>query len=297
MNIDDLKKFGCYQEGHFELSSGLHSDINIQAVKLLQTWEEENKVIDSLDDILDKYQNLVRNVDVVISANEGISFAHLCSWKVGEEEIQDIRCIWCERIPEIDYGLVGCEVKEEVVKNPTTVKNSIKIKSGKFQLHEGFEIKKGEKVLITEDVTTTGKTIGEISELVKEHGGEVVGAISIIDRREKRHTIGTIYNEKKIIYECGEGVYTGIEPFISLIQLDIKTWKPEDCPLCKKDKGELPFEVGDLACIPDAVYDYFRVLTEIHLIENDNVWLSAPDDNCVSMKSLRIPLVKPGSRK
>ena len=94
------------------------------------------------------------------------------------------------------------------------------IKSGNFQLRRGFEIKEGEKVLIAEDVTTTTKSIGEIAELIFKCNAKLIGVISIIDRRKYKYD-GWKYKDIEI-------------PYISLIQLDINTWKPEECPLCKK---------------------------------------------------------------
>jgi orotate phosphoribosyltransferase len=237
MNLEDLKRFGCYQEGHFLLSSGLHSSVYLQCAKLLQTNEGKSKVIEALyhNDAVLQFED----VDVVIGgAYGGIRIASIIAWWIGNTfpESHNPRGIWCERVPEIEYSIssesdisIHASTGEEIYKS----QSKPKIKSGKFQLRRGFEIKKGEEVLIAEDVTTTGKSIGEVVELVKGHGGEIVGAISIIDRRDLSK--GDLKCNQRDILICDnerEGLI--LQPFISLIQLDIPTWTKEECPLCKK---------------------------------------------------------------
>ena len=152
-------------------------------------------------------------------------------------------------MPELGFrtAIKGNTTKIENLNDPY-------IKSDKFQLRRGFEINPGEKVLIAEDVTTTGKSIGEVAELVEEHGGEIVGAISIIDRREKLHQE---YGKDSLTYEYKKWAYTAIKPFMSLIQLDVQTWKPEDCPLCKKscDTCETPDDDEGECQYREKIYD------------------------------------------
>lgn len=81
-------------------------------------------------------------------------------------------------------------------------------------LRRGFEVKKGEKVIISEDVITTGKSSLEVAKLLEEMGAEVVGLCCIVDRR-------------------GEGVDIPY-PIYSAIKLEIKSFDKEECPLCKK---------------------------------------------------------------
>ena len=78
-------------------------------------------------------------------------------------------------------------------------------------LRRGFEIQKGEKVLITEDVVTTGKSSMETAKVIEELGGEVVGIACIVDRR-----VNEIF--------C---------PVYSAMQLEIATYEADECPLCK----------------------------------------------------------------
>jgi len=77
----------------------------------------------------------------------------------------------------------------------------------------GFKIDKGEKVVIVEDVITTGKSTKEVAEVVKALGGEVVAAVSLIDR--------------------SGGAANFAFPQVSLLKLEIKTYQAADCPMCK----------------------------------------------------------------
>ena len=83
-----------------------------------------------------------------------------------------------------------------------------------MQLRRGFEIKAGEKVLVIEDVITTGKSTREVIEVVTKLGGEVVGNASIIDRSAGKAEL----------------------PFIpvSLAALDVATYSAENCPMCQE---------------------------------------------------------------
>ena len=78
-------------------------------------------------------------------------------------------------------------------------------------LRRGFEIENGAKVLVCEDVVTTGKSTREAIKTIREHGGEIVGVASLVDRTD------------------GSFEY----PLYSATKLDIKTFDPENCPLCK----------------------------------------------------------------
>ena len=80
-------------------------------------------------------------------------------------------------------------------------------------LRRGFEIKPGQKVLVVEDVVTTGGSVREVLKIVQEAGGDVVGVGSIVDR-------------------TGGKVDFGV-PYKSVISVEVESWEPEDCPLCK----------------------------------------------------------------
>ena len=90
---------------------------------------------------------------------------------------------------------------------------------GKMALRRGFEVKPGMKVLLVEDVVTTGGSVKEVLELVKAAGADVVGIGSIVDRTGGKIDFGV--------------------PFKAVISVEVESWEPENCPLCKEGKLEL----------------------------------------------------------
>jgi orotate phosphoribosyltransferase len=86
---------------------------------------------------------------------------------------------------------------------------------GKMVLRRGFSIEKGEKVLVVEDVITTGGSTKEVIGVVKSFGGKVIGVGSIIDRSGKTINFGA--------------------PFQSLAKVKVETYEEKNCPLCKKN--------------------------------------------------------------
>ena len=128
--------------GHFVLSSGMHSDAYFQCAKVLQY----PKYLSLFSDILSShFSNLA--IDKVISPAIG---GIVLGTEVGRQ--LDKRTIFSERV------------------------------DGKMQLRRGFEINPGEKILIIEDVLSTGGSIREVSELINEHEGVIVGIGIIVDR-------------------------------------------------------------------------------------------------------------------
>ena len=87
-----------------------------------------------------------------------------------------------------------------------------------FSLRRGFSVKKGEKVIAVEDVVTTGKSVHEVIELIEKEGAEVVAVASLVDR------------------SGGAAIFQ--QPFVSLLEMNIKTYRPEACPLCRE--GRIP---------------------------------------------------------
>jgi orotate phosphoribosyltransferase len=129
-------------EGHFLLSSGLHSPQYFQCAKVLQ-YPQHAEVL--CREIAQHYKEM--NVDVVVSPALG-------GIVVGQEIARQLgaRSIFAERA------------------------------GGVLQLRRGFEIKTAERVLACEDVVTTGGSIGEVLEIVKKRGGSIVGTACIVDR-------------------------------------------------------------------------------------------------------------------
>lgn len=85
-------------------------------------------------------------------------------------------------------------------------------------LRRGFIIKPGSRVLVVEDVVTTGGSVMEVMDIVKEAGGQVAGVAVLVDRSAGKVDFGV----------RREAVLT----------MDIESWPPEDCPLCKEGRGE-----------------------------------------------------------
>ena len=172
--LDILKDYNVIEEGHFLLSSGLHSDKYVQCARLFQYPEISGGICQELASKLKGYK-----IDKVVGpAMGGILPAYEISRSIGKPNI------FAER------------------------------EKGKMTFKRGFEISDGEKILITEDVVTTGKSVLEVIDQVEREGGVVTLVASLIDR---------------------SGGEVGFEvPYISLIKLGIKNYEPSDCPLCEQ---------------------------------------------------------------
>lgn len=174
MVIDTLKEVGALLEGHFLLSSGKHSNRYCQCAKLLQYPDKAAKV---LKVVADKLKDV--DFDIIVGpAMGGVVVSYELARQTGKPGI------FAER------------------------------QDGNMTIRRGFEIKKGQKAIISEDVITTGKSFLEVANIIKELGGEVVGIICIVDRR-------------------AEGVEVDY-PLYSAVKLDIKSYEKEECPMCKE---------------------------------------------------------------
>ncbi|MFN3330616.1 MAG: orotate phosphoribosyltransferase, partial [Pyrinomonadaceae bacterium] len=87
--------------------------------------------------------------------------------------------------------------------------------NGKMTLRRGFSVKNGEKILIVEDVITTGGSTKECMQALQENGASIKAAACIIDRSGGKANVGV--------------------PQISLVSIEVPTYKPEECPLCKQN--------------------------------------------------------------
>lgn len=168
-----LRETDAFLEGHFLLSSGKHSDGYVQCAKLLMHPEKAEKAVEL---IVEKLGDL--EVDLVVGpAMGGIVVSYELARQLGKP------AIFTER------------------------------ENGVMTLRRGFTIEEGQKVLIAEDVVTTGKSAYEAIEAVEKVGGEVVGIGSIVDRSD------------------GDIRY----PLYSGVKLDIKTYEADECPMCKDE--------------------------------------------------------------
>ena len=147
-SLNILKKTDALLEGHFVLSSGLHSSKYIQCAKLLSYPYLAKSICNSLAQKIKKKFN---NIDLILSPAMG---GVIIGYEIGR--ILKKETIFCERV------------------------------NGKFVLRRGFHIKKNSKVLIIEDVITTGKSGLECVKLIKNAKAKLLGFASIIDRSTKK---------------------------------------------------------------------------------------------------------------
>ena len=155
-----LKKTNALLEGHFILSSGLHSAQYVQCAKLLSYPKLSEKFIKSL---ASKIKKKIKKIDIVLSpAMGGIIIGYEIGKLLGKETI------FCERVNK------------------------------KFTLRRGFFIKKNSKVLIVEDVITTGKSSLECVKLIKKYNAKLVGFACLIDRTSKTKIKNIIISQVKL---------------------------------------------------------------------------------------------------
>ena len=147
-SLNILKKTNALLEGHFVLSSGLHSPKYIQCAKLLSFPNLAHKICKSL---ANKIKKNFKKIDLILAPAMG---GVIIGYEIGK--ILKKETIFCERV------------------------------NGKFTLRRGFSIKKGARVLIIEDVITTGKSSLECVKLIKKSNARLVGFASIIDRSTKK---------------------------------------------------------------------------------------------------------------
>ena len=169
-----LKKTKALLEGHFVLSSGLHSPQYVQCAKLLSLPKASNKFTLSLSKKIKKH---IKNIDIILSPAMG---GIIIGYEIGR--LLNKETIFCERV------------------------------EGKFKLRRGFSIKKNSRVLIVEDVITTGKSSLECVKLIKKSKAKILGFACLIDRSEKNKL--KIKNNK----------------IISQVKLNITSYKSNNIP-------------------------------------------------------------------
>ena len=167
-----LKETNALLEGHFILSSGLHSPQYVQCAQLMSKPEKASKICISLSK---KIQNEFSEIDIILS-------------------------------PAMGGIIIGYEIGK-LLKKETIFSERV---NGEFKIRRDFLIKKNQKVLIVEDVITTGKSSLECTKLVLEKGAHIVGYACIIDRSNGKSRI-----TKKIV---------------SQIELNIPTYNKDNLP-------------------------------------------------------------------
>lgn len=183
MNVlEKFKETNALLEGHFILSSGLHSPNYLQCALALQNPADAvtfgKAIAENFADV---------EIETVASPAIGgliIGFA--------VAQALNVRFIWTER------------------------------ENGTMTVRRGFSVKENEKILVVEDVITTGGSTRECIAALESRGAKIVGAASIIDRSGGTADVGV--------------------PRISLVSMEVPSYKPEDCPMCAR--GEIAVKPG-----------------------------------------------------
>jgi orotate phosphoribosyltransferase len=172
--LDLFRRSGALLEGHFRLSSGLHSTGYLQCALVLQTPSDAERLGSA---IASRVREL-RPTVVLSPALGGVVIGHEVARALG------IRALFAER------------------------------QDGVLTLRRGFMISETDRVLVVEDVLTTGGSTRETMQVATAAGGRVVGVASIVDR--------------------SGGAVTFDVPFHALLAVDLPTFQPDACPLCAK---------------------------------------------------------------
>lgn len=167
-----FKSSQAFLEGHFQLTSGLHSPHYFQCAKVLQYPANAEQLC---SEIAENFRT--KTIDVVVAPALG---GIVVGQEVGRQ--LNVRTIFAER------------------------------KDHLLQLRRGFNINRGENVLVCEDVITTGGSVKEVIEIVNECGAIVSGVAAIVDR---------------------SGGSSGLPDLFATITLDAVTYPPKLCPLCQ----------------------------------------------------------------
>lgn len=174
--LEIFLKTDALLNGHFLLTSGRHSNQYFQCAKILQYPKYTSQVCSILSEFFKSYQ-----INTVIA-------------------------------PAMGGILVGYEVARQLDKKTIFTERENNI----MTLRRGFTISENEKVLVCEDVVTTGGSVFEVIEIVKKSGGEVVGVASIVDRSNGKVDFGF--------------------PYKSSLKLDVVSYSAEECPICKENR-------------------------------------------------------------
>lgn len=171
--LAEFRAAGALLEGHFILSSGLHSPRYLQCARVLMDPERASRLAGAIAARIPR--ELRSQIDIVVSpAMGGVIIGHEMGRALGVEAI--------------------------FVERPT----------GTFELRRGFRLDAGQKVLLVEDVVTTGLSSREAMQAVAAAGGEVIAAASLIDRSAGAADIGV--------------------PFFPLVALNVPSYDPADLP-------------------------------------------------------------------
>ena len=172
--LDVYKSIGALLEGHFILSSGLHSRMYLQSALIFSNTNIAESLCKSLAVKVNNIIN-IKDIDIIVS-------------------------------PAMGGVIVGYELSRHLVKKNIFAER----KDGKFTIRRGFQINKGQKVLVVEDIVTTGKSSLECFDCIRELGGDIIGEAALINRG-------------------GNSVDLGI-PLVTLANLNIPNYDPDNLP-------------------------------------------------------------------
>ena len=172
---DILVKTNAIMDGHFLLTSGLHSPHYVEKFNVLQHPEYTEQLCKAM---AAKFKDA--NIETVVGpVTGGVILAHETGKALGT------RAIFTERV------------------------------DGKMTFRRGFSLHEGERVLIVEDIVTTGGSIKEVIDVVKSYNAIPVAVSMLVDRSGGKADFGDV-------------------PATALLHMNVETYKPEDCPLCKQ---------------------------------------------------------------
>ncbi len=170
--LDLFRRVGALLEGHFRLTSGLHSPGYLQCALVLQHPRE----------------------------------AETCGAAIADR----VRTLGAQAV--LSPALGGIVIGQEVARALGVRAMFAERQEGALTLRRGFSLEPGEKVLVVEDVVTTGGSTRETIDVARAAGAEVVGAASIIDRSGGNQSLGV--------------------PYYALATVSLPTYRPESCPMC-----------------------------------------------------------------
>ena len=170
-----LQETGAMLDGHFLLTSGRHSNVYIEKFRILEDPR-------ALDDVCRAMSETVQNQNVELVLGAAIGGILIAG---GVGRYLDVKHIFSERV------------------------------DGKMELRRGFSITKGQRIIIVEDIITTGGSVFELIQLAKDYEAEIVHVVNLVDR-----------SSREVNFEV---------PTTALLTIPSENWEPEDCPLCQKE--------------------------------------------------------------
>lgn len=198
MDLEHIyKDVGAYLQGHFLLSSGNHSQFYLQSAKVLENPQLAEELAGELATIISKF---------------GVEFDSVCS-------------------PAIGGILAGYELARAAKKRFIFTERVEKVMS----LRRGFEVKKGEKFIICEDIITTGGSALEAANVIESLGGVVAGFAALANRGFCK--VANLGNEAK-----PNAKLPSDKMFFALRNFEFEIYEPSACPLCKT--GSLAVKPG-----------------------------------------------------